>query len=126
MFVLQKLILAHLIADFMLQFEELYQLKLKSIVGHIVHASSHTVMSLILLWPYLDFPSVWWSIALITIVHFAQDMWKYARMGRKDRFFLLFVWDQMVHLVFLLPVLALPFSRLVTPLIKNRFVFTMM
>ena len=111
MFVLQKLILAHLIADFVLQFEELYQLKLRSTVGHVVHASCHTVMSLLLLWPYLTRPSVWLFVGIISVVHFFQDLWKYARMGRRHTFCLLFVWDQLVHLACLTPVLLLPFSR---------------
>ena len=111
MFVLQKLILAHLIADFMLQFEELYQLKLKSTLGHIVHACSHALVSLLLLWPYLTRPSVWFFIASVAIVHFFQDLWKYARMGHRHTFFLLFVLDQLVHLACLTPVLLLPFSH---------------
>jgi hypothetical protein len=111
MFVLQKLILAHLIADFVLQFEELYQLKLSGRLGHVIHASFHGLVCLLLLWPYLTDPSVWLAVAGITALHLLQDLWKYARMGNRRTFFALFVWDQLVHLACLALVLPLPFSR---------------
>jgi hypothetical protein len=41
MFLFLKLVLAHLIADFILQFEELYQLKIRSFLGHLAHVLIH-------------------------------------------------------------------------------------
>jgi len=54
-----KLILAHLIADFILQFEELYQLKIRSFLGHLFHALIHGLVSLALLYPYLNVLQIW-------------------------------------------------------------------
>ncbi len=109
MFLFQKLYLAHLIADFMLQFEELYQLKLKSKLGHLGHVVIHLVISLLLVLPFLSDISIWFAVILITVIHYFQDNIKYALQAKyPQNTFWYFTIDQIVHiavvaLIFLFP-----------------------
>ncbi len=111
MFILLKLFLAHLIADFVLQFEELFRLKLKSLWGHLWHALCHALVSLILLWPYLKDPSLWVFVFATSLIHLVQDVLKYRWMENKKYFFPLFVGDQILHFLVLSAVLLFPISQ---------------
>lgn len=109
MFLFQKLYLAHLIADFMLQFEELYQLKLKSKLGHLGHVIIHLAVSLLLVFPFLGNISIWAAVILITAIHYFQDNVKYSLQAKyPQNTFWYFTIDQIVHiavvaLIFLFP-----------------------
>jgi hypothetical protein len=111
MFLFLKLTLAHFIADFVLQFEELFQLKLRSFLGHFLHALAHAVISIALLWPYRDRPFIYAFVAAMSVIHLFQDVLKYRFMEVKKYFFLLFVADQIVHCLFLATILLFPISR---------------
>lgn len=111
MHLLLKLVLAHLIGDFILQFEELFRLKVKSLWGHLLHALTHAIVSLLILWPYLDLPSVWVFVLAASVLHGLQDIMKYRSMSNKPFFFLIFVADQIGHFLILATVLLFPFSR---------------
>src|SRR5690348_8070655 len=113
MFLFYKLVLAHLVADFILQFEELYQLKLKSKLGHIFHALIHGGVCLILLLPYLPgraFP--WVFIAVIVTIHYFQHLLKcrLRDLYPKGNFYF-FALDQIIHILFLATILLFPFSK---------------
>lgn len=112
MFLFLKLILAHLIADFILQFEELYQLKVRSLLGQVTHALIHGVVSLLILFPYLNEPVVWAFAAGIVVIHLAQDLTKYAftRKNPVNTFFY-FMADQACHFLVLSAIFLLPISR---------------
>jgi hypothetical protein len=108
MFIFLKLCLAHLVADFVLQVDELYQLKVKHAAGHWVHALTHALASLLILFPYLGDPFIWVFVTLISAVHLFQDLVKY-RLMRSKRFFLhIFLADQAVHFLFLSTILFFP------------------
>lgn len=107
-----KLCLAHLIADFILQFEELYQLKLKSLLGHILHALCHAAISLLLLWPYLGSPFIWALVLGLSTIHLFQDLIKYRLAERhKKYFFIIFVLDQALHFLIISSALLFPECR---------------
>lgn len=109
MLIFLKLCLAHLIADFILQFDELFQLKLKSIVGHFLHAFCHAAVSLLLLWPYLGDLFIWKFVLSICAIHFFQDLIKYRLMEKhKKHFFLVFTMDQAIHFLFLSTLFLFP------------------
>ncbi|MBU9889885.1 MAG: DUF3307 domain-containing protein [Candidatus Omnitrophica bacterium] len=112
MFLFLKLFLAHLIADFILQFEELYRLKVRSLWGHIFHVLIHWGVSLVLVWPYLDLPGIWIFVTAATLVHLTQDFIKYT-LTRKipKNTFLYFMADQCVHVLVLGAILFFPVSR---------------
>ena len=111
MFLFLKLLLAHLIADFILQFEELYQLKVRSLWGHIFHVLIHGLVSLALLYPYLKDPRIWIFVTLLVFLHLAQDFIKYTLTKKipKNTFFY-FMADQIVHGLVLCSILIFPVS----------------
>lgn len=110
MHIFLKLALAHLIGDFILQFEELFRLKVKSLWGHLLHALTHALVSLLILWPFLDRAEVWGFVLAASALHGIQDIVKYRFMNDKPRFFLIFVADQVGHFLILSTVLLFPFS----------------
>lgn len=111
MFLFLKLYLAHLIADFILQFDELYRLKVKSRLGHLLHVLIHFATSLALVFPYRGERSVWVFLVFITVCHYLQDNIKYAVQKTRQKMFAAFVLDQLVHFLVIGSVLWLPVSR---------------
>ncbi len=112
MFLFLKLILAHLIADFILQFEELYQLKVRSFLGQFFHALINGLISLILLYPYLNAPQIWIFVAGLVLVHLAQDLIKYfATKKNPANTFVYFMADQFCHVLVISTVFLLPISH---------------
>ncbi|MBI4711548.1 MAG: DUF3307 domain-containing protein [Candidatus Omnitrophica bacterium] len=112
MFIFLKLILAHLIADFILQFEELYQLKVRNFLGQFFHAVIQGLISLILLYPYLNALQIWFFVAWVVLAHLAQDLIKYKLTQKTPRkTFLYFMADQLCHILVLSTVFLLPISR---------------
>jgi hypothetical protein len=112
MFLFLKLILAHLIADFILQFEELYQLKVRSFLGHLFHVLIHGLVSLLLLYPYLNEPTIWLFIATLVLIHLTQDLIKYSFTQKiPANTFIYFTADQACHFLVLGAIFFLPVSR---------------
>jgi hypothetical protein len=108
-FLFLKAVTAHLVADFVLQFEELYQLKLRHAAGHVLHVLFHALVLAALVFPYLDLPAVWVYIAGTSAFHLGQDLVKYKLQKKRPRLnFLIFVTDQLVHLAVLSSVLIIP------------------
>lgn len=111
MFVFLKLALAHLIGDFILQFEELYQLKVKSRLGHFLHGLIHFFCSLLLVFPYLDIPFIWIFISALSIIHYFQDIIKYKIQQKNPKLiFWCFTIDQLIHFLFIASILFSPYS----------------
>lgn len=111
MFILLKLFLAHLIADFVIQFDELYQLKLKHPAGHLLHVLTHALVNFLILFPYLGNPIIWIFVLLISTIHLIQDMVKYRLMQQHKQYFLhIFLGDQVLHFLFLSTILFFPVS----------------
>ncbi len=110
MFLFLKLYLAHLIGDFILQFEELYRLKVRSWTGHVLHVLIHAAVSALFVIPLWGHPGVWLFIAGVTLIHLAEDLLKYALQQKHPHWrFVLFTGDQLVHAgviaaVFLFPI----------------------
>ena len=112
MFLFLKLVLAHLIADFILQFEELYQLKVRSFLGQLAHALIHGIAALVILDPYLNEPLIWAFAAGIVLIHLAQDLIKYSMTRRNPAHtFFYFMADQACHILVLSAIFLLPVSR---------------
>jgi hypothetical protein len=111
-FLFLKLILAHLIADFILQFEELYQLKVRHFLGQLFHALIQGLVSLVLLYPYLNEPQIWLFVAGLVLVHLVQDLIKYS-LTRKNpaNTFLYFMADQALHVLAISAIFLFPISR---------------
>lgn len=113
MFVFLKLVLAHMIADFILQFEELYRLKLKSSAGHLAHAFFHGLVSFVLLAPYLPDPVIIIFILGITAIHYFQDQIKYSIQAQHpERIFWCFTIDQIGHFLFIACIFFIPAAQI--------------
>ncbi len=112
MFLFLKLVLAHLIADFILQFEELYQLKVKSFLGQLIHVLIHTLVTLAILFPYLNEPFIWGFVAGASFIHLTQDVLKYKFTTKTPvHTFLYFIGDQLCHILVLSTIFFFPISR---------------
>jgi len=112
MFLFLKLYLAHLIADFILQFDELYNLKVKNQFGHILHVVIHFVVSLLLVIPYLKMPFIWIFIISMTIIHYFQDNLKYHLQKNPKIMFHCYFIDQIFHYVFLATIMLFPIGKM--------------
>lgn len=109
MFLFLKLVLAHLIADFILQFEELYQLKVRSHLGHFFHALIHCLISLALAAPFLSIPWMWAYILTLAVIHHFQDILKYRIQAKHPKqIFWCFTIDQIFHFLFIATSLLIP------------------
>jgi len=112
MFLFLKLILAHLIADFILQFEELYQLKVRSFLGQIYHVLIHGLISLIFLYPYLNELQIWSFVTGLVLIHLTQDLIKYSATKKTPgNTFIYFMADQLCHVLVIGTILLLPISH---------------
>jgi len=114
MFIFLKLILAHLIADFILQFEELYQLKVRHFLGQLLHALIQGLVSLVLLYPYLNLPQIWLFVTGLVLVHLVQDLIKYSITQKNpSHTFLYFMADQLFHVLVISAIFLFPISHVV-------------
>jgi hypothetical protein len=127
MFLFYKLILAHLVADFIFQFDELYHLKIKSLWGHAGHGLIHALIMAALVYPYLGYTSMWVFIIFIAVVHLIQDVIKYRWHHKTEFAFPIMMIDQIIHVLFLALILLLPLSQLnlrpLTPTYQEQIYF---
>ena len=99
---LKLLIIAHLLADFIFQPTKLIEWKKRHILGIFVHVLIFTLLSLILLAPYLVYWETWVVIGAISLVHFLTDKIKIAILSKYKKFVLPFLIDQAIHLISIL------------------------
>lgn len=99
MFLFYRLLLAHLLADFPLQFTQLFKLKVSSRWGTAFHGGIFTLLALILALPYLAYNSMWIFILLLGISHIFIDETKLSltRKFKIDNLWL-FLLDQGLHI----------------------------
>lgn len=111
MFLFFKLYIAHILSDFVLQFEELYRLKTRNILGHCLHFFVHIAISLILVLPYLSDVFIWKFIGAVGLIHLLQDLMKHKLQKKfpKASFFL-FTADQIIHALVIASILYFPIS----------------
>jgi hypothetical protein len=97
---LTTLLLGHMIADFPLQTNYIYHLKLRSSIGLLLHAAMHTVITTLLIANPLE---VWPMLVLIGLAHMVIDWVKQSVSlpGISTRPGVMFLLDQAVHGVFL-------------------------
>ena len=99
MFLFYRLLLAHLLADFPLQFTQLFRLKVSNRWGTAFHGGIFTLLALILAYPYLTLNSIWVFILLLGISHIFIDETKLSltRKFKIDNLWL-FLLDQGLHI----------------------------
>lgn len=119
--IILKLILAHFIADYPLQWGGLVSFKQKSVWGILAHTYIHLFVMLFLLWPYLHLDSAVRAILFIFILHNVADFTKIHidrthKKGRLARYLL----DQLFHFAIVL-IAYWAWLRGATPLISDAW-----
>ncbi|MFC2149443.1 DUF3307 domain-containing protein [Candidatus Auribacterota bacterium] len=105
MFLFLRLILAHLIADFPLQTDNIYRLKIKGHLGLFLHSLIIFFVSLLFVLPLLKLPVVWILLILIMATHYLIDWLKvrYSKQLKLRSVFWGFILDQVLHVSIYLP-----------------------
>lgn len=110
MFLLLRLILGHLTADFVLQPDEIYIAKKKSLRGASIHYLIIFLTFLFFCFPYLRFPGCWLVITFAVFTHIIQDEIKLRISISPKINFIAFVFDQIFHIACLCPILFFKFA----------------
>jgi len=106
-----RLFLAHFIADFPLQFDLIFKLKKKSFWGCLLHSLIHVMVILLLFAGSWKDGSFWAYVAILIVVHSAQDRVKIKLWKRpEDDKISYFLLDQFLHYAFIFAVLFFKFS----------------
>lgn len=114
MFIFIRLLLAHFIGDFPLQFDAIFKLKLKGLPGIIPHALIIFTCGIAMCWPYLDNPSVWFFLVFIAAAHLMQDSVKLNVRSVKLGFWA-YVADQISHIALIAVVFLTGIKNLQPP-----------
>lgn len=102
-----RLLLAHLLADFTLQFDVVNRMKRKGALGMMIHCLTHFAVSAALTWQWLGDVWIrvggtgvtgWWALAVMFAVHYAVDELRVYSMKTwyKDNT-ISFLMDQVLH-----------------------------
>jgi len=98
MFIFIRLLLAHFIGDYPLQFNLIYRLKNKGLKGIIPHALLIVASLILLCWPYLNLPRLWLFILFVGLTHLIQDSMKLG-YGKIKYSFWIYLLDQLLHIL---------------------------
>lgn len=95
-----QLLLAHLIADFPLQFNEIFKLKVKRKLGVLLHCAIFGVISALLLCPYVFYIWMWLVIIILIGSHFIIDYTRvvFTKKTNIDNLWM-FLLDQFLHII---------------------------
>ena len=113
MFIFIRLLLAHLIGDYILQFNRIYRLKSKGLKGVTVHVLLIVVCLFVFSWPYLNLPGIWVFIIFVGITHIFQDHLKIRLKVKNNPWFYLL--DQFIHIGIISTILLTGFKNLPPP-----------
>jgi len=101
MFIFIRLILAHLIGDFLFQFDLVHALKVKGPKGLLLHVGIVIGCLLIFCGPYLDQPITWLFLLYIGVTHYIQDWAKIKFTSHSKHQLFFFCLDQIMHIAFI-------------------------
>ena len=120
MFLFLRLLLAHFIGDFPLQFDAIFKFKQKGLKGCIPHALIIVACCLALSWPYLGNPLVLVFIGFIGVTHLIQDSIKLKYNTPKHSFWT-YLMDQAFHAGTMALLFLTPLKDLTPPETTNIF-----
>ncbi len=109
MFLFYRLLLAHFITDFPFQTKEIFELKMKSIWGGVLHSLIFLFTSCLLAYPYLVNPFILFFLFGLTILHYLID---YAKLKSGLNNIWIFLADQAIHIFVISLVLFLPSAQI--------------
>ena len=110
MFLFLRLILGHFVGDFILQSDEVYAAKKKGFGGASIHYFIIFITLLAFSSPYLDFLGCWAVVTAATLIHLVQDEIKIRVRVPSKLNFVFFIFDQILHIIFLSPILLFKFA----------------
>ncbi|MFH1772135.1 MAG: DUF3307 domain-containing protein [Candidatus Omnitrophota bacterium] len=111
MFIFLRLVLAHFVADFILQPDEVYIRKKSGIHGARIHYFIIFATLTFFSMPYLKYPAIWLVIMIASFTHIVQDEIKLRYITSKKLNCFVFILDQIIHIVFLAPIFIFPFAE---------------
>lgn len=115
------LILAHLIADFPLQSDKIYAIRLKYKWGSLLHIGIYFVTNLIVAFPLLQYKVFWFAVIFLTATHLLEDWLKITLTQNKIKdSLLIFLVDQLIHIFFIWLAFFILFD-IPEPEFTNRF-----
>jgi len=120
MFIFIRLLLAHFIGDYVLQFNRIYARKFKGLKGIVPHAALIAICFIVFSWPYLKLPGLWIFILFIFITHLIQDWIKANYIKIKGNFWI-YVLDQILHIAAIMVVFLTKLSNLQPPEVSSGF-----
>ena len=111
MFLFYRLLLAHFIADFPLQFAKVYRMKVEP-KGALLHGSIFVSIAILLCFPFLNRALMWDFLILFGIIHSIQD-WAKVELCLKYKVnnIGIFLLDQILHVGVLTTILLTPFAN---------------
>ncbi|OPX28720.1 MAG: hypothetical protein B1H08_05380 [Candidatus Omnitrophica bacterium 4484_171] len=116
MFIFLRLLLAHFIGDYPLQFNKVYSLKFKGFAGVIPHVLLVTISFIILCWPYLNIGLLWIFILFIAVIHLVQDWLKIkCSTVTIDNYLWFYLLDQVLHIAALSLIFLTPIKNVSAP-----------
>lgn len=132
MIIFWRLLLAHLLSDFTLQFDVVNRLKRQHVWGMLLHCATHFVVSAAFTWAYLGQTWVkigpaeingWWALALMFALHFGVDelrIYSMKSMGYRDGT-ASFLADQFMHfyVLFMISPIVIPSLN---PLLAQKWI----
>lgn len=106
-----RLLLAHIIADFPLQTKQIFNIKMNTEWGVILHTVIVLIFSILFTFPYLEDPKYIMILSIIFLSHTIIDKIKleYSKKTNNQRI-RIFLFDQILHLAIIV-VLAINFNK---------------
>ena len=124
MFIFLRLLLAHFLGDFPLQFDFIFKLKPQGWKGIIPHVLIIVFCCIVLSWPYLHLPQMWFFIILIGSTHLIQDSIKIS-YGTLHHSFWTYLADQLFHVGLIALVFLTDLSQLSAPKDSGNFLIAL-
>jgi hypothetical protein len=110
MYLFLRLLLGHLVGDFVFQTDKIYRIKMQSLLGQVIHALIVGLALMAFAIPYIAYPQIWFFFAFLILLHLASDLFK-NNLGKKIfSEFWIFIIDQIFHVIPLLAVFLFEFS----------------
>jgi len=112
LFLFLRLLLAHLVADFPLQFTKLFKLKSESFKGVVLHGCIFGIIAVLFSYPFITFSFIGMYLLFLWVFHIFIDWLKIHmihKWKREDNLGL-FILDQVLHLISI--AVVIPFTKI--------------
>lgn len=115
--------MAHLIGDFLFQFDKVHALKVKGPKGLLFHIGIVVGCLLFFVAPFLHRLDVWLFIIFIGVTHYIQDWTKIKFTSRSKHQLFYFCLDQVLHIAFISVIFWTTLRTIDPPLASDDYIF---